>query len=276
MTMDSSYKKQKIINYLILSFISFFTLTPFCIMLVMGTYKNEDLFTGFHILPGSYLLQNLKTVFNTSYLLYYRNSLIIGVSSTLFTLLSSSLCGYALAKYKFRLRKAMQSFVLATLMVPGQLGLIAFVWQMRQFGWTDTFYPLILPALANSFGVFWMSQYIKDSVPDEVIESARVDGSGEFRTFFQIVIPYIKPALVALALLYFVGSWNNFLGPLVILTKPKLFTIPIGITALGSMYRLDYAARILGLSLRTFPIIILFISSSKAFLSGITVGAIKG
>lgn len=266
----------KIGGYAILAAIAITTLLPFYIMIVMGTFTNEELFRGLHLSVGKNMVANFEILMKAKFLNYYRNSMVISLSATILTCLSSAMGGYAIAKYKFRFQKFMYTFILATLMIPGGLGLIAWVWEMKQFGWINTFWPFIIPAMGNSFGVFWLTQFARDSVPNDVIESARVDGSSEYRTFFTIVIPFLQPAIIALALLYFLGAWNNYMGPLVMISKPELYTMPLGIATLGSLFRVEYAARILGMTLGTIPLLILFISTSKYFIYGITAGSTKG
>jgi cellobiose transport system permease protein len=134
---------------------------------------------------------------------------------------------------------------------------------------------LIIPT-ASSFGVFWMTLYIRNSVPGELLDAARIDGCSDTKTFVQIVIPVIKPAIGTLSLLTFLGSWNNFMLPLIILNEPELYTLPVGIKSFGNMYRLDLGVQIAALTLATFPILIVFALFNKSLIRGITAGAVKG
>jgi len=161
-------------------------------------------------------------------------------------------------------------------MIPTSLGIVAFVIEMRILGMIDTFAPLILVFGANSYGAFWMTQYIRANVPTELIESARIDGCNEFMIFIRIVVPLIKPAIFTLSILIFLWSWNSYLLPIVILNSQSKFTIPITIATLGSLYFTDHAARVTGLFLGIIPLFIIFIIGSKFFVKGITEGAIKG
>jgi multiple sugar transport system permease protein/cellobiose transport system permease protein len=161
-------------------------------------------------------------------------------------------------------------------MIPSQVGIVAYVVLLKYIGWTNTHYPLIIPAMANSFGVFWMSQYIKTAVPSEIMESARIDGASEYRIFFTIVSPLLTPALLTLLLLCFVGSWNNFFTPLIILNRSYLYTVPVGIFELKTLYKTDYAAQITALSMSLIPLTIIFIRTAKYFVSGVTAGSLKG
>lgn len=249
---------------------------PFYAMIMMSTHYAEDLYKGIPLMPGKYLLANLKTVFGAHFEVYYFNSLTVAVSSTLLSVTISMLCGYSLAKYQFKGREFLFGFILITMMIPTQLGLVAFVVEMKQIRWVNTLLPLIIPPAATGFGVYWMRNYIAGAVPSEMLESARIDGASEPRILFSISVPCMKPALFSLALMNFVGSWNAFLVPLILLNKPAIYTVPIGIINLNSAYRNDIAAKITALALGTLPLLALFAATSKSFIRGITMGAVKG
>ena len=249
---------------------------PFYMMLIMSSYKSEMLFRMMAVLPSDYLVPNFQTVLKSNFPTSYWNSFYIALLVTMLSSLSSAMAGYGFAKYEFKGRKGLFNVVLAMLMIPSQLGLIAFIWEMRQLGWSDTHLPLIVPAISSSFGVFWMRQYIRDSVPDEVIDSARIDGANDIRVFFQISLAFIRPALLSTGLLFFLWSWNNYMLPLLVITKEDLQTIPLSIAGLRDYHRTDYGAQILGLSLGTIPMIALFIVFSKSLISGLAASAVKG
>jgi len=251
-------------------------LFPFYIMIVMSTYSTTEIFRGLHLLPGSYLLQNVVTVFKGNFLLFYWNSLYVAALASLGAVIVSAMAGYAFSKFSFRGKDAIFKICLATMMVPSQLGLIAFAWQINKMGMNNTHLPLIIPAMASMFGVFFMSQYMKNGLPDEIIESARIDGCGEMAMFWRMVTPLVAPASISLGLLFFLWSWNSYLVPLVVISRGQLYTVPLGIKALRLMYRVDYGGQITGLSIGTLPIVILFLVFSKNFISGLTAAAIKG
>lgn len=261
---------------LIMLFFSLFALFPFYMMFTMGTYISEDLFKGLIFTPGNYLIENFKTIMRSNFHLFYINSFYISIISTALCIIVSALTGFALSKYTFKLRNFMFFFILSTMMIPGQLGLIGYVIEMRFFGLTSSHIPLIIPWIASAFGVFWMTIFIRDAVSNEIIESARIDGCHDFRIFYQIVLPMILPAIVTLSLLTFLYSWNSYLLPLVLINRPEMYTVPLGIVTLSGMYRTDYAAQILGLGLGTLPIIILYAFGSKQFTQGLLAGAVKG
>ena len=274
--MRNKFKFSRFFVIIFLIFLSIISLFPFYIMLIMGTHKNENLFKGLHLMPGNYLLENFRTIMSMNFLQYYKNSLIVTITTTLGILVISILTGFAFAKMKFRFKNTLFAFILATLMIPGQVGLVGFLMEMRVFGWNDTFLPLIIPPMASGFGVFWMKQYMEASVPDELLEAATMDGCGVMKSLIVIIVPLIKPAIITLFLLFFLWTWNDYLTPLVILMDQSKYTIPLSISLIGQLHRTDYAARILSLALATLPILILFGFGSKYLIKGMVVGAIKG
>ena len=196
-------KAAKIPMYVFMGILCILALLPFYMMIVMGTHYSEDLFSGVKLFFGKYFLENLHTVMKQNFLLYYRNSIIVAVCNTIGGLLVSALAGYAFAKFDFKGKNILFAIVVATLAIPQQLGLIGFVVEMRWIHMNNTLFPLIVNGMANAFGVFWMRQFIESSVPNEIIESGRVDGCREFGIFFRLVLPIIKSALITIFLLLF-------------------------------------------------------------------------
>lgn len=267
---------ERLVGYCILCAVALTTLLPFYFMTVMGTHGDENLFAGLKMWFGSRFAANLGKLLHSNYLRWFLNSLTIAVPATLLTLASSSMGGYALAKYEFKGKRFLQNFVFITLMLPGSLGTVAWVWEMKQFGWINTYWPFVVPAMGNTYAVYWFMQVTKGAVPKEMLESARTDGAGELRTFLQIAFPHLMPGAISLGLLNFVGCWNSYLAPAMILKKPELYTVPVGIATMGSTFRSEYSTQILGLTLATMPLIILFACTSKYFIAGITGGSVKG
>ena len=262
--------------YFTMGILSICALLPFYMMIVMGTHYSEDLYTGVKLTFGGYFYQNLKTVMRQNFLLYYRNSLIVAGCHVIGALFISALTGYAFAKYDFKGKKLLFTIIIATMAIPEQLGLIGYVLEMRWLGLNNSLIPLILFGMASSFGVFWMRQFIESTVPDEIIESGRVDGCREFGIFTRLILPIIKPAIITIFLLFFLWSWNNYMTPLVMISKEELYTIPLSIAMISSEYRTDYAARILALSMGTIPILVLFSFGSKHLIRGLVAGSVKG
>ncbi|TYP79372.1 carbohydrate ABC transporter permease [Paenibacillus methanolicus] len=261
---------------LVLAVISLISIAPFYILMMMTTQRSEDIFKGEMFGPGDYLWENLLTVLRSNFLRSFWNSTYIAIATTVICVFICALAGFALTKYEFRGKKAVLAFIIATLMVPGQIGLVGFLIEMRALHLSQTHLPLILAGATNAFGVFWMVQFMKTYLHTELIESARMDGCSEFRIFMQIVLPVITPAISTLSLLVFLGSWNNYLLPLVLINQESLFTIPLSINSLGNLYRTDYGARLTGLLIAIAPLIVIFVLGTKSFIRGITAGAVKG
>jgi cellobiose transport system permease protein len=245
-------------------------------MIIMGTYQNEELFRGIVWVPGSFFLGNLKSVLQTNFDQIYWNSIVVSLVSTVLSVFVSAMAGFAFAKHDFKHKRSLFSVILLTMMIPGQLGLVAYIIEMRFVGLTGSLIPLILPWVANAFGVYWMTQFMRGAIPTEVLESARMDGCSEIGVFFRIALPFTMPAITTLSLLVFLWSWNNYLLPLILINEPEQYTIPLGITNLGNAYRTDLAAQILGLTIGTVPVLILFAIGSKSFIRGLTAGSVKG
>lgn len=255
--------------------VSFFSLFPFYFMFSMSTYKSEMLFQGLPIFPSNFLPQNLATVFESNFLLSYGNSLLVSLCAMTLGTLVSAMAGYAINVYTFRWKKGLNTFIMLTMMVPSQIGVIGYMIEMRNVGLNNTLWPLILCWCANGFGAFWMISFIKSALPIPIVESARIDGANEVAIFFQFAIPMIRSGLITLFLLLFLWSWNAYLVPLVFVNNRSMYTIPIFIKSLASAYRTDYGAQLTGLSIATIPMLILFVICSKNFIKGLTAGAVK-
>lgn len=268
---------KKTIVTLLITIISLVALLPYYTMVSMSTHNTEGIFTKNVLIPGSYVLDNLTKVFKSGMFRFYFNSIKISTISTFFSLLISSTGGYALAKLDFKGRNSIKKSVFLLMLIPAYLSLLGYVKEMGFLGLTGTHLPLIIIWFANPFGLYWMSSYIADNVPNEVLLSARIDGCNEYRAFFNIVIPYISPALITMALLVFLWSWNLYLLPLILINKVELYTIPLGMSLLDSgMNATDFAARITMLTVSTLPLIFIFAFGTKYFVSGLTAGSIKG
>ncbi len=264
--------------YIVLTIGALVTALPFYFMLVGSTLRSADIL---RIPPplwfGSSFWKNYEDLLAA--LPFWNalwNSVAISSIHTALVLFFCSLGGYGFAKFRFPGRNALFGFLLATLMVPGVLGLIPSFVIMRTLGWIDTWNPLIIPGIANAFGIFWMRQYIAQAIPDDLIDAARIDGAHEFRIYWNIVVPVIVPALAALAILTFLGKWNEFQFPLLILKQESKYTLPVALSTLRSLRGTEIGVQILGAAGAIVPILTVFILASRQFMSGLTVGAVKG
>ena len=264
------------VSLIILIMVSIISLYPFYMMLMMSTYRTEDIFTGIKLMPGNYWFINLQEVLRGNFVRSLMNSLIVSIIATFVSVQISAMAGYALNIYSFRFRKAIFRIILATMAIPMQISLVGYLIQMRSFRLTNTLVPIIICHFASAFGVYWMTKYLESALPKEMVESARIDGCHELRVFYQIAIPCMVPAITTLTLLSFITSWNSYLLPLILINRQSLMTIPLFIQSLSTVFRTDFGAQLNALVLTTTPILILFIIGSKSFIKGLTAGAVKG
>lgn len=227
---------------------------------------------------GAALARNYRTLLE--YAPYFwrsmLNSGVIAVGSTTITIFFSALAGYAFARYTFPGKERLFWVLLLTMLIPSQLGLIPWYIQMTRLGWTNSFLPFIVPAVGNAFGVFWMRQYIASAVAPELFDAARIDGCGEFGTFWRIALPLAAPAAGALAITTFIGGWNAFLGPLTIMTNPTMYTYPVALANLQGVHGTDTGALLVGSSIATLPMLLVTIFGSRRLIDGLTAGALSG
>jgi ABC-type glycerol-3-phosphate transport system permease component len=264
--------------YAMLIGLALLTAFPFYYMLVTSTHRSA---TILRIPPplwfGDALVQNYTDLISAlPFWNAFANSTAIAAIHTVLVLFFCSLAGYAFAKYRFPGREGLFAFLLATLMVPGVIGLIPSFVIMRWLGWIDTWYPLIVPGIANAFGIFWMRQYIDSAIPNDLMDAARIDGAHEFRIYWNVIVPVIAPALAALAILTFMGKWNDFQWPLLILKEEAKYTLPVALSTLRSLRGTEIGVQILGATGAVLPILIVFLLASRQFIAGITAGAVKG
>ncbi|MGW6156217.1 carbohydrate ABC transporter permease [Streptomyces sp. NPDC055144] len=253
------------------------SLVPFLWMAIAATHSTSDLFhSPPPLLPGGRLLDNLARLQDTiGFGRVLLNSLGIAVVHTALSSLISAMCGYGLAKYRFRGRGLLLGAVLATMMIPFQVLLVPLFQMMASVGWIDSYQAVILPFLANSFGILLMRQGFVD-FPDELLESARIDGSGELRTFYQVVLPCVRPQLGALVIFTFMAQWNSFIWPLLMLNSEDRYTVPVALNTLTGLSHVDYSGLMLGSLLATLPLMALFLLFQRQFVAGLLGGAVKG
>lgn len=252
-------------------------LIPFWFMFTMASMDSGTLFSSLPLWPSDQLIVNyniLRSTFNIWRA--FKNSVLVAVTSTVLQLFFSTLSAYTFAKHSFKGKEILFGFIFISMFIPGQLAWIGFVQEMKTFGLLDTWWPLILPSLGSGFAIFVMRGYIGEAIPDSLIESARLDGCSEMRSFFQIVVPLVVPMLASLAILLFMGSWNNYSGALVVLFDPKKYTLPLQIATIRNLQNIDYPLMCSAILISTIPIVIVFLSASRFFIGALTSGAVKG
>ena len=252
-------------------------LAPFYFMFVFATHSRTEIFS----LPppmffGDDFLANLKIL--TERMPFWRNlgwSLYVAVASTILTLLFCSMGGYAFALFDFRFKKALFGLVMGTMLLPSFMNMIPTFMIMDALGWIDQPRALYIPGAASAFGIFLMRQFVATSIPRDLVEAARMDGCGELGIYWRIVLPLLKPALGTLGLITFIASWNNFIGPLIVMRSPEMYTLPLALRSLQSPVNTEWGALMTGSAIATLPLVVLFVLSSRQLISGLTAGAVK-
>jgi multiple sugar transport system permease protein len=252
-------------------------LLPFYFMFVFATHSRTEIFSlPPPMLFGDDFFNNLKIL--TDRMPFWRNlgwSLYVAIASTALTLLFCSMGGYAFALFEFRYKNVLFGFVMGTMLLPSFMNMIPTFMIMDILGWIDQPRALYIPGAASAFGIFLMRQFVSSSIPKDLIEAARMDGCSELGIFWRIVLPLLKPALGTLGLITFIASWNNFIGPLVVMRSPDMYTLPLALRSLQSPVNTEWGALMTGSAIATIPLVILFLLSSRQLISGLTAGAVK-
>lgn len=222
-------KINKTIIYVVCIFLAVLSILPFWIMFVNATRSTAEIQSGLSLIPSTHMMNNLRVLLDKSFdpVQGFLNSFIISSSATVLTVYFSSLSAYGLVTYDWKLRKPFFTFILCVMMIPSQASAIGFYQFMYKIHWTNSFLPLILPAIAAPAVVFFMRQYLLATLSLEIVEAARVDGSGEFKTFNRIILPLMMPAVATQAIFAFVANWNNLFMPLILLTQKEKYTMPV-------------------------------------------------
>lgn len=229
-------------------------------------------------IPGGNFFTNAAAVIDNQSVNFWKsitNSIIVSTVVSASVVFFSTLAGYAFAKLRFRGKRGLLTFVIATMAVPTQLGVVPLFIAMSTFGWTGTLGAVIVPALVTAFGVFWMTQYLSQALPDELIEAARMDGANMFRAFWSVGLPAARPAAAMLALFTFITTWTNFFWPFIVLNASNP-TLPVSLATLQANYFVNYSIVLAGVLLATIPLIVLFAVAGRQLVAGIMQGAVKG
>lgn len=267
------------VTYLVLGAFVLISAYPLYFTLQLASSTSADIaqnpFPG--LLPGSELFTNLQRVFDADIDLVKAtgNSLVVAVITSVSVVFFSTLAGYSFSKLRFRGRGPLLVFVIATMAVPTQLGVVPLYIVMRELGLTGNLLAVILPAMVTAFGVFWMTQYLDSALPYELIEAARVDGASMFRTFWSVALPAARPAAAMLALFTFITSWTNFFWPSIVLGNQNP-TLPVALKLLQAGFFQDLPLIMAGVVLSIIPLLLLFVVAGRQLVAGIMAGAVKG
>ena len=271
----------RVVVYTVLIFLSFLCLFCFYMLIINSTRSNAELQAGFSALPRGHFVENLKNAWNDASINIPRgmmNSFFIAACSAVLKTYFSALTAYGIHVYDFKLKKAAFLFIMAVMMIPPQVSAVGFIQLMYKLKLTNNYLPLILPGIAAPVVYFYMKQYMESVMPMEIVESARIDGAGEFRIFNQIVLPVLKPAIAVQMIFSFVESWNNYFIPALLLDKAEMKTVPIMIAQLRSA---DYSKFDMGkvymfILLAILPVLVVYLFLSKLIIKGVTAGSVKG
>ena len=270
----------RIIVYIICVFLSLLSIWPFWLMAVNATRASADVQSSPIAFWFSTHLADNFAVFEGkpfSPARGFMNSAIVSVCATGLAVYFSSLTAYAVTAYEWKLRDKFFSFIMAVMMIPAQCTMIGFFRMVYSLHMTNNLLVLILPSIAAPSMVFFMRQYLQASLSMEIVQSARIDGAGEFKTFNSIVLPIMKPAIATQAIFTFVGNWNNLFTPLVILTQKESYTMPIMVSLLrGDFYKTEYGSIYLGVSLTVLPLIVVYLLLARYIVAGVALGSVKG
>lgn len=287
LTETKGYKAQTIVSrviaYAFLALVTFLSLAPIVLMIINSTRSHAQLQGAFSIIPGASFIDNLTKAWNDTNLFTIPkgmlNSFIIAATSCLLTAYFSAMTAYGIHVYDFKIKKFTMHFILLIMTIPTQVSAVGFINLIRTFGMMNTYWGLIIPAIAAPSVFFYMKQYMESSMPLEVIEAARVDGSNEFRTFNLIALPMLKPAMAVQLIFAFVASWNNFFMPAMLLSNSKKWTVPIMISVLRANLNSrtgDLGEVYMMLLLSIIPVVIVYFFISKNIVQGVALGAVKG
>jgi multiple sugar transport system permease protein len=271
-------KISRIIIYIFLVILLFITIAPIWLLLVNATRSTTQIQQGISIIPSTHMFENYQILANRGLNLPrgFLNSLFLSVTTTFLTVYFAFLAAYGIVVYNFRWKRAFAGFIVILVLVPTQLSIIGYFQYMSRLGLTDNYIPLILPAIASAFAVFFGIQYLESIVIHDLIDAGRVDGASEMMIFHRIMMPIAMPGAVTLAIFTFVASWNNFFTPFIMISSIEKYTLPMLVQLLrGDVYRTEYGAIYLGLAITAIPVIIIYAFFSKYIISGIAMGSVK-
>lgn len=264
--------------YVFCSFLSLLAIVPFWIMIVNATRSSQAIQQGVSLIPGTYLQYNWKVLASKNFdvSIGFMNSAIIAFGSTILSVYFSAMTAYGFKVYHFKGRAFLYAVVMAIIMIPTQVTGTGFFMFMYQLHWVNNRLALIIPSIAAAGTVFFFRQYLEANLQISLVEAARIDGCGELRTFNRIILPIMVPAMATMGIMAVIGSWNNYLTPLMLFTDPGLKTLPMMVNELrGDIYRTEYGSIYLGLAMTALPLIIVYFAFSKYIIAGVALGGVK-
>ena len=247
---------------------------PFFVMIISSTHDSYDIVARANVLPGTHFAENYARL--TQNIDLYRgiaNSLFLAVVVTAVQCYFTVLAAYGFSKFEFKGKNFLFSVVMVAMMLPGQLGIIGFYKEIQAMNLLNSYIPLVIPTIANCFAVFFYKQFMDGAIPNELLEAAVMDGCGELKMYHRIVLPLMLPALVTQGVMTFIGSWNSYLNPLIILNDKEKFTLPLMIATVRDSTHADYGAQYVGMLVSVIPMVIVFCFASRVIMEKISIGA---
>jgi len=266
----------KVFLHVGLTVVSLFTLLPF-LWMISASFMTSGEASTFppKFLPDHFTLDQYRLLFTRIDIArYFLNSAILAIGVTFISLMVNSMAGFAFAKFKFPGKNKVFTFLLTSMIIPGQVTMLPVFLLLKKLGLLNTYFGIILPGMASIFGIFLIRQYML-SIPDSLIDAARVDGASDFFIFWRIVLPLSSPVLVTLALFTFMGTWNDFLWPLIVMTKEKMYTLPVALAILMGEHAPDPELMMAGAVITIIPVIFVFLFLQKYYIQGILLGGVK-
>ena len=270
-------RRGSIVLYVLLAIGAAFALLPL-IWMVSASFMQPGEANTYppRLLSAHPTLEHYRTLFTRLNLgRYFLNSVIVAVTATVVSLLINSMAGYAFAKLRFRGRDRLFRFLTLGLVIPVQVSMLPLFLIMREMGLVNTYWGVIIPSLASIFGIFLIRQYAI-SIPDDLIDAARIDGAGEFRIYWSVVLPVIRPILATMAIWTFLSTWNDFMWPLIVLSDDQMFTLPVALANLSGERVQDTELMMAGSVLTVLPVLMVFLFLQRYYVEGITAGSVKG
>lgn len=250
---------------------------PFYIMIVNSTHSTSDLYTGLQILPGSSFLENFRNLASRVNMgRGFLNSFFIAAVSTLLSAYFGTMTAFGLFEYKFKLKNVVYTVLILSMMIPGQLGIIGLFRLCKNLKMLDTYWPIILPSIANAGTIFFVYQYLASTMDEALLDAARIDGSGEIGIFHRLILPLAKPGISTMVIFNFVSYWNNFFTPMILLFSEEKFTVPLLMNNLNSGMLQDLGAKYTAIAISVVPIIVVYCFISRYITDGMMAGAVKG
>ncbi|MGP5198650.1 carbohydrate ABC transporter permease [Brachybacterium alimentarium] len=271
------FRVGRMIRYLLLLAGALLSIFPFYWMVVLSTHRSAAIYEfPPPLVPGDRFAENFTKVMDTvNVWAAMGNTLVVAASVTFFVLLIDSLAAFAFAKFSFPGKNALFLLVMLTFLLPSELATIPQFLMMTELGWVGELKAVIVPSLAGAFGIFWLRQFFQNSVRTELIEAATLDGCGFFRQYLHVAVPSARPAIAFLGMFTFIGAWNDFMWPLIVLNDPDRLTLQVALSQLQTTHGTDYGMLMMSALIAVVPLILVFIIGAKQFIAGITDGAVK-